>query len=111
MKVAQYEVLGRVFLKTDASRSGRSITNLRSQNRMRNRAPSVSIVPLPGRTCLLYHFPGTSYRATIKCPCRDGSSAHNVYPYANAERGTWNTERRAGEMTEAEFRIRNLELF
>jgi len=50
---------------------------------MRNRVPSVSIVPA-GTDLSSVPFPGTSYRATIECPCRDGSSAHNVYPYANA---------------------------
>jgi hypothetical protein len=83
------------------------MTNLRSRNRMRNRAPSVSIVPA-GTDLSSVPFPGTSYRATIECPCRDGSSAHNVYPYANAHAdcGTRNAVL-AKRVIEAESRIEN----
>jgi hypothetical protein len=52
-------------------------------------------------------IPGTSYRATIKCPCRDRSSAHSVYPYADAHAdcGTPANDRGRIQNPELESRI------
>jgi len=73
LKVAHYEVVGRFFFKSDASREGRSIGCLRSRGRLRAKDRGFD---RPYRTELSFTpFPTTSWWATIKCPSGTNSLA------------------------------------